>query len=114
MKLRVMREQTAHFINDDPTELVLHRNAKVDDGAGGSSTTPTSLPPQTVKVSQQRESSQTERRNAAGEVVTPKIVLVMMWDADVQRDDTFEWDGLQCEVVWVTDLKYVKHAEVAI
>jgi hypothetical protein len=112
--MAAMKRQTARFINDDPTTIVLQRNMKVEDGAGGYTTAPTDLTPQVVKVSQQRSAQATERRNRSGEVVQPSIYLVMYWDADVQRDDTFVWQGLNCEVVWITDLKYVKHAEVAV
>lgn len=112
--LLVNQRQTEDFIERNPSDVVLSREVRADDGAGGYTTTATPLTSQRVRVVQQRQNSGTERRNQAGEVVRPAITLVMKHDADVQRGDTFDWQGLDAEVVWVTDLRYVKHAEVAI
>jgi hypothetical protein len=109
---QALKRQTDRFIKDDPTTLVLTRNMRVSDGAGGYTTTPTDLDPQVVKVVQTFPRA-TERRNQAGQVVTPSIYLVMYHDANVQNGDTFLWRGLDAEVVWITELDYVKHAEVA-
>ena len=106
--------QTKRFINENPTAVVFTRNVRAPDGAGGYTTTPTDLDPQVVRVVQQRRAVAVERRNSSGEVVTPSITLVCAHDADVRRNDTFTWQDLPAEVVWVTDLGYVKHAEVAI
>lgn len=106
--------QTTRFINENPTELVLTRMTKTDDGAGGYLSEPRDLEPQVVRVVQQRQPSNVERRNADGEVVRPTITLVCHPNTDVQRNDTFTWQGLLAEIVWVTDLVYVLHAEVAI
>ena len=116
MDQSTMRRQTHQFIMDDPTTIEITRQTRVPDGAGGTvpDADPTPVEPQVVKVSQQRANSGVERRNADGEMVTPQIVLVCEWDADIKRDDTFVWNELDCEVVWVTDLGYVKHGEVAV
>ena len=111
--VEVLREQTKQFIAEDPTSVVLSRNTKAEDGAGGSTFTPAPLPSQVVKVAQRSESSSVERRTESGEVVRPGITLVCEWDADIQRGDTFEWEGLNVEIVWVTALDYVKHGEGA-
>lgn len=114
-ELLTQRRRTTAFIADNPTSLVLVRGTnREDDGAGGWTTTPNSLPAQVLRVVQQKQGSGVERRNSAGEEVSPTITLVCEYDADVKRNDTFTWQGLKAEVVWVTDLRYVKHAEVAI
>lgn len=108
--------QTKHFIDQNPSTIVFGRNVKTEDGAGGfiDSDGPTPLDPQVVRVVQQRRAVEIERRNSSGEVVNPTITLVCMPSTDVVRGDTFKWQGLNAEVVWVTELGYVKHAEVAV
>lgn len=112
--LTARERQTKRFINENPSTIVFARNTKTPDGAGGFTEIPTNLEPQVVRVVQQRRAIAIERRNSAGEVVNPTITLVCMPYTDVERDDTFKWEGLAAEVVWITDLGYVKHAEVAI
>lgn len=107
--------QTQRFINERPTDIEFIRGTRREDGAGGYIVTdPAPLDPQTVRVVQQRSGSTVERRNSDGETVTPAITLVCMPGTDVVRGDTFTWQDLGAEVVWITDLGYVKHAEVAI
>lgn len=111
----VLREQTRRFIADLPTEVTLSRSVASDDGAGGTVYgPPASLSPQTFKLTQQSESSATERRTSDGEVVRPTLRVVAEWDADIAIGDTFTWNGLPVEVVWITALPYEKLAEVAI
>lgn len=105
---------TKRFIDQNPSFITLMRGVDVPDGAGGSTETPAPLEPQEMRVVQQARAVATERRNSAGEVVTPTITLVCMPDTDIKRGDEFTWEGLSAEVVWVTDLKYVKHGEVSI
>lgn len=111
--ISVLTEQTEQFIDENPTDLVLTRNTKVPDGAGGSTTSPTDLDPQTVRVIPQSRLVSVERRTTAGAVVKPDMNLICMPDADVQRGDTFTYNGLKMQVVWVSVLSYEKIAEVA-
>lgn len=106
--------QTERFIAENPTDLVLTRNTRASDGAGGFTTSPTPLSSQVVRIVQQRTSAAVERRNISGEVVNPSVTLVCLPSVNVQRGDTFTWQGLSAEVVWRTDLGYVVHAEVVI
>lgn len=105
-ELSVLRQQTATYIAANPDSVVLTREERTSDGAGGWTTTgSTPLPPQVVRIIQQRESNGTERRNRDGEVVRPALVLLAQHDANVQRNDTFDWDGMTAEVVWVQALE---------
>ncbi len=109
----VMRQQTQQFIKDNPTDLVITRRVRVSDGAGGFTTTPTDLSPQEVRIVQQPANESIERRNSDGEVVRPVLKVLGRHDADFQMDDTFTWNGMRCEIVWVTVFPYEKVAEVA-
>lgn len=109
---QVKVRQTDRFIREDPSTVVLSRMTKNPDGAGGHTLAPTPLEPQVVKVVKTFPRA-TERRNTAGEIVTPTIYLVMYPDANVQNGDTFTWNGLSGEVVWINDFGYILHAEVA-
>lgn len=112
--LGTLRAQTRHFINDLPTVVTFMRGSVTDDGAGGTTVAnPVPVGPLTVKVTQQSESEAVERRNADGETVRPSLRLVAEWDADIAMGDTFAWNGLDCEVVWITALPYVKRCEVS-
>jgi len=111
----VMRDQTKHFIDEDPTDIILTRNVKQEDGAGGYILTDPALQPvQTFKVTQAVSAQDTERRTVAGEVVIPSIALVCEWDANIEIGDTFNWNDLLVEVVWLVRLPYVVTAEVAV
>lgn len=110
----VLLQQTEQFVNDNPTDLILKRNAKAPDGAGGTTSTPTPLSPQTVRIVQASESNAVERQNAAGEVVRPALKIVCMPDTDIERGDTFTWMGMNAEVVWLTALQYEITADVAV
>ncbi len=113
-ELKINRRQTTAYIKQNPTSITFNRNNPADDGAGGSRKNPTPLSAQTVRIIQQTETNKHPlRRNLAGEMVEPTLVLMCEYDTDVQNKDTFFWNGLRFEVVWITDLGYAKHAEVA-
>lgn len=103
----VLTEQTQRFIDDDPTDLVLTRSTKSDDGAGGSVLgSPTDLPAQTVRVVPQNRVIAVERRTVEGETVTPDYKVISMPDGDFQRGDIYTYGGIRFEIVWITPLSY--------
>lgn len=104
-ELDQMRKQTKQYINFNPKTVTLTRPDKASDGAGGTLPAATPLPPQVVRIIQQREGSGTERRNSDGEVVRPSLVLLAEWNADVKEDDFFDWNGMRAEVVYVQKLE---------
>lgn len=109
----VLKEQTQQFILENPAEIVFTRNTPVSDGMGGFTTDPTPLEPQTVRVIQTVSAQATERRTISGEVTTPDMKVLAEWDADIEVGDTFKWQTMDVEVVWVVVLPYEKTAEVA-
>jgi hypothetical protein len=112
--MRVLREQTEQFIGENPTSLVLTRSTRTEDGAGGwVNGAPTPLPAQRVRLVPQSASPGVERRTVSGEVVRPDLRIVGMPEFNVAVGDTFTWNTIRMEVVWVSDLGYEKIAEVA-
>lgn len=112
--MHVLKEQTRRFIDENPLYINLTRNARVSDGAGGYTTTPSALEPQTMRVVPQSRLVSVERRTTGGAMVKPDMNLVCQFNADVQRGDTFTYNGLLMEVIWVNDIGYEKIAEVAV
>lgn len=112
-EINVLRRQTYHYINQNPTDVVLLRTVEVDDGAGGRlPSSETAINSQLVRIIQANESEATERVNQDGKTVRPTLNMLMKWDADVMRGDRFTWRGMRCEVVYITDMGYEKVAEV--
>lgn len=112
-EVQVLQEQTQRFIDEKPTGIVIKRSTKTPDGAGGWTTTESSLNPQIGRIVTQRQGAGVERTTVGGENVRPDVVVIMRHDADIIRGDWFTWDGLRMDVVWVNDLGYEKMAEVS-
>lgn len=110
----VLRRQTTYFIEQNPTDLVLSREVKADDGAGGSTTTATDLEVQTVRLVRPAPTTAVERRTIGGEMVKPTLSVVGEYDSDMRRGDTFTYQGLDMEIVWVNDMGYEKVGEAAV
>lgn len=112
-ELRINRQQTKDFIEDDVDTITLRRKVKVPDGAGGSTTTEQDVGDIQGRMVLQRQGVGVERRNVNGEVVTVDMVLVCEHDVDVRLGDLFTWEGRKFEVVWVNNLEYELSCEVA-
>lgn len=112
--ISVEREQTEQFIDQNPISVTLSRNVRIDDGAGGGTVSSTPLPPQKMRFVPQSRLVSVERRNVAGAKVKPDMNLIALWNADIQRGDTFTWQGMTMEVVWVNKIPYEIIAEVAV
>lgn len=110
--MAVLREQTEQFIDQNPSMVTLTRYTKVADGAGGTRSTPTVLPPQKVRAITNRSAVSAERRTIGGVTVHPEVTLQCLWDANIERGDTFMVENVMMEVVWVSRLGYEKLAEV--
>lgn len=109
----VLREQTEFFIDQNPIDLVLSRITKVDDGAGGTTEDSVPLDAQKMRLVKPAPSTSVERRTVGGEMVFPTLSVVAQFDADMQRGDTFKYQGLTMEIVWVNDMGYEKIGEAA-
>lgn len=112
--LSVMREQTRKFIDENPTDVVLSRGGKEDDGAGGTRVVnPQPLAKQRMRVVPQSALGNTQR-TFAGEVRRPDAALVAKYDADVAIGDLLAHNGTNYEVMWVLDHGYEKIVELAV
>ena len=94
---------TRMFIDQRPENIVLSRVTQVLDGQGGwTKSSPTTLPPQTMrKVATARLADLTARTTEDGATVVPTAYLIAMPDADIQRYDIFELDGVMHEVLYI-------------
>lgn len=111
-EVTVQRRLTESFISADPTALSFVRIPQVANGSGGyKKGSPSTLPQQTAKLSWQQDTAVT-RETEDGRDAAVSVVLVLAYDADVQRWDTFTMDGDDFEVVFVKRLPYETKAEV--
>jgi hypothetical protein len=112
MELDIQRRLTDAFILADQVEIVLTRQVKVSDGAGGFTVNPTPLPVQRFRLIPQQD-TQVEVETADGRMVRPRFVLLGRHTADMERRDTFTWNGERYELGQVADKQYEIKAEVA-
>lgn len=111
-ELEIQRQITAKFIELDSTPIAFVRTPKVSNGSGGYiKGAPTTLRAQQAKVSWQQDTAVT-RETEDGRDAAVAAVLVLPYDADVQRWDTFTMNGDRFEVVFVKDFGYEIKAEV--
>lgn len=108
----VQQRITAAFVDADPFDCVLTREANVSDGEGGYTTTKKALPAQRLRLVPLQDAS-VERTTADGRSLTPEYMLVGTVGADIKRADTFTKDGRSYEVVFVLEnQQYQVKAEV--
>ncbi len=100
-ELAVMRKQTKHFIRTAQTVITILRGGeKVPDGAGGYTTEPGEpIDPQEFRLILQ--GGNVASKNIDGEEIQPSYVLLGLWDADIEPEDTFVLDGRNYEVDFV-------------
>jgi hypothetical protein len=112
-EVRAQRMITKAFIDADSLEVVLYRAGKLSDGAGGVvEGSPSPLPPQVLRLIPLADGSD-ERFTADGKAVRPTYMLQGMFDADIERFDTFTHRGSRFEVVFVNENRqYQVKAEV--
>lgn len=96
---RLLVEQTNQFVNENPSDIVVTRHTKVDDGAGGHTTTSALLEPQRARLVPTAPSAAVERRTADGEVLTTLYSVVADPSIDMREGDTFLINGIKHEVV---------------
>ena len=111
-ELKAQRRISRAFIDADGRDVILLRSPRLDDGAGGFSLGP-SVPqgPQRLRLLPQEDGA-TERTTAEGETATPQYMLMGPWDANMQRWDEFELDGIRYQIVYIDDRKYELKGEV--
>lgn len=111
---RLLIEQTKQFINESPSEITVTRLTKTADGAGGYTTAPALLAPQTVRLVPLAPSTSVERKTADGEVVTTVYSVVAAPDVDLKEGDAFPINDARHEVILCIIIGgYEVRAEVA-
>lgn len=93
-ELAIHRDQTVHFINDDPVSVVLTRHVTVRTDAGGTRTTSSPLPAQIFRLIPQ-SASEKAVETPDGQLASRAYDLLAAWDADVARGDTFTHDRVE-------------------
>jgi len=94
---------TRAFIDENPSEVVVHRRVRQKTSAGGFVWQVTALlPPQTMrKVSAGRVGAVVSRTTEDGRTVVPTYTMIGVANADIQRGDLAEIGEDNFEVVWV-------------
>lgn len=93
---RIMaRRQIDALIRSDAVDIVLNRKTKVDDGAGGWKYGPsTPLKSQTVAIIPlKRRMTEFLINTELGDLPQLPYVIIGYPDLDVEKDDTFTWQG---------------------
>lgn len=102
-ELAVQRRLTTAFIEADPDNTALMRRSKVPNGSGGYVlTAPTVLPSQVTRLIP-LQSGAAERNSQDGKLVQPGYALLMEWDGDMQRWDTFTLAGRRYQIVFINE-----------
>ncbi len=89
------RRQVDAEIKADPVTIILTRKPKLADGAGGWTWgTEVPQPPLTVRITPaKRRLSDMLQNTEIGDIVRSPYVVLGYHDANIQRDDTFQWNG---------------------
>jgi hypothetical protein len=102
-ELAIQRRLTEQFIKADSLEIVLYRSTPVADGKGGyTHSAPAPLPAQTMRLIPLGDGA-TERLTANGQAVSPQYMLMGLYDADMQRFDSFTVGNDRYDVVFVNE-----------
>lgn len=111
-ELKAQQRISRAFIDADGRMVVLMRSPRTDDGAGGFVVgTPVPQGAQCLRLLPQEDGA-TERTTAEGESATPQYMLMGPWNANMQRWDEFELDGIRYQIVYIDDRKYELKGEV--
>lgn len=99
--LPVLRKNMDAFIRADPLDIVLVRTEKKRTVSGGYvQVAPTPLPPQQFRlVPFKRRLSNFVARTDDGEIPGEDWVLVGRINVDIQRDDTFTYNGDEYRII---------------
>lgn len=114
LETKVNRRLTSEFIAADPKDISILRRTKESDGAGGYKwVDPTDpLTAQRIRLIPQNRDIH-ERETSLGTKVTPHLILLAEYDADIQRFDQYIDQGYVYEVVWVYEKRtYETKADV--
>lgn len=84
----------------NPADIVIRRTREVGDGAGGSYRETVELPAQTVRIfmSTFAGTDAKDSTGSGGHIQTQRWGLLAMWDADINKGDTFTHQGRQFRI----------------
>lgn len=84
------KKSTEHFIDENPSDVVFVRSARIRTSAGGYKDGPPALlPPQRVRLVAQSGYLADQRVGAEGDVSVPRFVVVGLPEVDMKKGDTF-------------------------
>ena len=111
--LQFKRNNAMAYIASDPTVIAFIPRVRQSDGAGGFTwTSPAALDPQGWRIITTGNTSVT-RRTVDGKTVTPDMLIMGPWDANVAEGWEFSVGAAKYEVVFVLpDVKHCTLAEV--
>jgi hypothetical protein len=111
-ELKAQRRNSIAFIEADAVWVDLLRAERTDDGAGGFVTgDPVPVGAQRLRLLPQEDGA-TARTTAEGETATPEYMLMGPWNANMQRYDEFELNGVRYQIVYIDDRQYELKGEV--
>jgi len=90
--VNIRRQLTLRAIAENPSEIILTRMVKTDDGAGGHTEEPVELPAQTFRIFLSGKSGSRDIAQEGGQMQINVMEMLCPWDADVKRGDTFVFD----------------------
>ncbi len=100
-ELQLHKDVTRAFILADAESIVLRRQEKNSDGAGGFILSPEfSLEPQTFRMIPQND-RKPEIADSNGRMAVPEFILLGEVGCDLRRYDRFTWKGDEWEIAEV-------------
>ena len=100
MNVAQARRNAERQIARNPSSIVIKRSREVDDGAGGSYRETVELPAQTVRIfmSTLAGTDAKDSTGLGGHIQTQRWGCLAMWDADIDKGDTFTHQGRQFRI----------------
>ena len=94
------RRNVERQIARNPSSIVIQRTQEVSDGAGGSYRETVELPAQIMRIfmSTFASTDAKDSTGSGGHIQTQRWGLLAMWDADIDKGDTFTHQGRQFRI----------------
>jgi hypothetical protein len=92
LELEIQRKITVAFINADAETILLARTTKVNDGAGGFTMVSGNVTNQVFRLIPQADKTPIGMSND-GDQEQVKFMVMGLYDADIQKDDWFSFNG---------------------
>ena len=92
------------LINSNPANITINRKTKIDDGYGGSIIEEKELK-ETVTLYDRKARREVVTDYGASYVGVSVTKILALYNADIQKDDTFAYEGLTYKVLYVKPFK---------